>query len=170
MSHRIRILALTILVAFGYLSLSSAQDEATQDPAKKPIVENPILDMDWLAGTWSGDMWGGTFEAHYSTADGGRILSHSRLWRNKKESFFEFEVFEQRDGVVHLQPYPGGKRATGLTLVTHDAEARKAIFENENKDYPTRITYHRVGKEHLTITLSDPHGQSGKTESFELRR
>ena len=126
--------------------------------------------MDWLAGSWSGPMWGGDFHAYYSGSDGGKILSHSRLLQEGREVFFEFEVFEPRDGVVYMQPFPGGKKATGFPLESHDPKSRKAVFVNPKKDYPTRITYHRVDEDHLVITLDDPHGESGKVEVFELDR
>lgn len=140
----------------------------TKEVGAKP--EATLAEMSWLAGTWSGDMWGGRFEAHYSTPAGGRILSHSRLIKDDEVSFFEFEVFELKEGIVHMQPYPGGKLVTGLTLKTHDAKARRAVFENRDKDYPTRIVYERVGEKQLVITLSDPHGASDKVERFELSR
>ena len=74
------------------------------------------------------------------------------------------------DDVVWLQPFPGGKKAGGFRLKELDREARKATFENPEKDYPTRIVYHRKSESELVITLSDPHGESEKVERFELRK
>ena len=62
---------------------------------------------------------------------------------------------------------PGGSCCLPITSL--DAKAKKAVFENPKKDYPTRITYHRVADE-LTITLDDPHGKSDKSEVFKLNR
>ena len=125
-----------------------------------------VTDMGWIAGAWSGDMWDGTFDAYYSTAEGGKILSHSKLSKGEKVEFYEFELFE----AGHLQPFPGGRPATGLDLVEVDAKARYAVFENPDKDYPTRIRYELLEDDNLVITLSDPHGGSPKTERFDLRR
>lgn len=156
-----RSLAALLLLALPSVPLATPQGAAPEDA---------VADLAWLAGTWSGDMWGGRFTAHYSTPEGGKILSHSRLMHGEEESFYEFEVFELRDGVLHLQPYPGGKKAGGFELASQDAGARKAVFENPEKDYPTRIVYERSGESDLVITLSDPHGGSEKVERFELSR
>ena len=115
-------------------------------------------------------MWGGRFEAHYSTPDGGRILSHSRLFADGRERYYEFEVFEPHGELVQLLPFPKGKPATGFMLKSHDPVARKASFENPDKDFPTRIVYERVADDNLVITLSDPFGDSEKIEIFDLRR
>lgn len=159
---------LLLLTGAVLLSNSSAAGTVQETAELSPTAE--IEQMEWLAGTWSGAMWGGRFEAHYSSAAGGRILSHSRLFIKDDVRFYEFEVFEPKDSVVYLQPYPGGKAATGFALESHDSEARKAIFENPKKDYPTRIVYERVGQDQLVITLTDPHGESDKVERFELKR
>ena len=136
---------------------------------KRVTPQQVIADMSWLAGDWSGEMWGGRFVAHYGAPLNGQILSFSKLLKGTEEAFYEFEVFYVRDLTVHLQPYPGGKRVTGLKLTTSDPKARKAVFENPTKDYPTRIVYHRVSEDNLVITLSDPHGGSAKVERFDLR-
>jgi hypothetical protein len=128
-----------------------------------------LAGMSWLAGAWSGAMWGGRFDAWYSSPEGGKIIGHSKLAREEREVFYEFEVFEAEGEAVVLRPFPGGKRAVTLTLSSHDPEARKAVFENPKKDYPTRIVYHRIADDNLVITLSDPHGGSDKIERFDLK-
>jgi len=156
------------LIAASVLALAAlaAAFARPQEPERAPRV----ADLGWLAGTWSGDMWGGRFVAYYSTAEGGKVLSHSKLLEDGKVAFYEFEVFEERDGAVALQPYPGGKPADGFRLASLDGAARKATFENPEKDFPTRIVYERVADDRLTIVLSDPHGGSDKVERFELAR
>lgn len=164
------LVALTLLSAAlsaHWHPLAASQDggEGQHVPPAEVLAE-----LDWLAGSWSGDMWGGRFEAFYSTPAGGKILSHSRLLKGATVAFYEFEVFEARDLVVHLQPYPGGKPAEGFTLQAHDPANREVVFENPDKDFPTRITYQRTSDDALLIVLSDPHGESDKVERFELVR
>lgn len=152
------------------LLLASFRLQAAGEPADRVEPRQVLAALGWLAGDWSGSMWGGTFTAYYSTPDGGRILSHSRLLQDESVAFYEFEVFEPDGERVLMQPYPGGEPAVGLHLVSHDPKARSATFENPDKDYPTRIVYQRTSDTELVITLSDPHGGSPKTERFELER
>ena len=169
----IRIQAAAGLLALATFVAPFAQDADPQEAGSQdePVEPTEILaGLDWLAGSWIGPMWGGEFHAHYSTPAGGKILSHSRLYQDGKEVFFEFELFEPRDGVVYMQPFPGGRKAVGFPLESHDPKAHKAVFVNPEKDYPTRITYHREEENRLIITLDDPHGGSDKVEVFELDR
>ncbi len=161
-----RFALLVIVFMLSSLYLARSQPEETSARAAEEQVEA----LDWLAGSWSGDMWGGRFHAFYSTPEGGTVLSHSRLLKEGKEAFYEFEVFALRDGVVHLQPFPRGAKAVGLRLHSLDAAARTAVFENPDKDYPTRIEYRRTSDDELVITLTDPHGGSDETERFVLGR
>jgi hypothetical protein len=159
------LLLVPLLVLAGAVSSLRTPDELAAAPAPAPNLK----DMAWIAGTWSGDAWGGRFVAYYSTPEGGKVLSHSRLQKDGKEAFYEFEVFDMGGDQIRLQPFPGGKRAHGFLLKELDAAARRAVFENPKKDYPTRIVYECPTPDNLVITLSDPHGKSGKTERFDLR-
>jgi hypothetical protein len=70
---------------------------------------------------------------------------------------------------VYLQPFPGGKAAPSFELKSCDVKARKAVFENSRKDFPTRIEYQRASDGSLVITLTDPFGGSDKKEVFDLK-
>lgn len=158
-------LAAALLLGLIGLASTGAEEEGEYVSPQELLAE-----LRWLSGSWSGSMWGGTFHAYYSTPEGGKILSFSRLEKDGKRVFHEFEVFECRKTLVHLLPFPGGKPAAGFTYDGGNKKQRKAVFENPKKDYPTRIEYHRVADDRLVITLSDPHGKSGKTETFDLKR
>ncbi len=129
-----------------------------------------LSSLTWLAGTWKGPMWGGEFVAYYTTPEGGKVLSYSELLKDGKVSFHEFEKLDVEDGVVRLTPFPRGNPAATFKLVELDTRARKVVFDNPEKDFPTRITYHRVSRDNLVITLSDPHGKNEKQQKFDLRR
>lgn len=137
---------------------------------EKPRPAASLAGMDWLAGDWEGPLWGGTFHAYYSTPQGGRVMSYNTLTKDGKVTYHEFEVFEPAGDAVVFRPFPAGKPATTLTLTDCDREARKAVFENPEKDFPTRIVYQRVADDRLVITLSDPHNAPDKTQTFDLKR
>ena len=153
-------LVLLVLVLLTLPLVGGESADATQQ----------LSSLTWLAGTWKGPMWGGEFVAYYTTPEGGKVLSYSELLKDGKVSFHEFEKFDVEDGVVRLTPFPGGKPAARFKLVELDTRAKKAVFDNPKNDFPTRITYHRVSKDNLVITLSDPHGKKEKQQKFDLRR
>jgi hypothetical protein len=165
-----RVLA-TICISIVILLAAAAPDEKASPEAKPASGADQIAGMKWIAGTWSGPMWGGEFETWYCTPEGGKVISYSTLRKQGKLSFYEFEVFEVNSkGQVVFRPFPKGGAATPLILAEADASSRKVVFENKKKDFPTRITYHRVADDRLVITLSDPFGENKHEEVFDLRR
>lgn len=143
---------------------------AVAGPKSKKAPTEQIASMDWLAGDWVGEIWGGHFHAYYCTPEGGRVMSYNYLEKSGKKTYFEFEVFEPEGDKVMFRPFPGGKKATPLTLTSCDPQKRKVVFENPEKDFPTKMVYHRVEDDRLVITLSDPHHESDKVEKFDLKR
>ena len=122
-----------------------------------------LEDLSWLAGSWSGEVKGaapGTrFETHYTTPQGGVILSTSKAFgQNGKLSWFEFERFETRDGVLQVTPYPNGKASVSFTLVQYDSAAKKAVFANPQHDFPKSITYQRVADDRLLFVVAGDEG------------
>jgi hypothetical protein len=136
-------------------------------PASPPT----ITDLTWLEGTWQGRIGGRDFEAHYTGVEGGQVLSASKYTENGKPAGFEFERFEQRGDTLLLTPFPEGKSSVSFPLAEYDSRTRRAVFENLSHDFPTRISYQRVGKDRLTILVSGP-GEDGKEQvlTYALNR
>jgi len=123
---------------------------------RRPAAPPTVSDLSWLQGIWQGRIGGRDFEAHYTGAEGGQILSASKYTEEGKPSGFEFERFEQRGDTLVLTPFPEGKSSVSFPLAEYDAQNRRAVFENLAHDFPTRISYQRVAKNRLTILVSGP--------------
>ncbi len=138
---------------------------------RRPVAPPTISDLSWLQGVWHGRIGGRDFEAHYTGAEGGQILSASKYTEAGKAAGFEFERFEQRGDTLVLTPFPEGKSSVSFPLAEYDARSRRAIFENLAHDFPTRISYQRVAKNRLTILVSGP-GEDGKEQvlTYSLTR
>lgn len=161
----------TVLLACVLLLTASLAPHGARARALEEQPGSSALSaLGWLAGDWSADAWGGRFHAHYTSPQAGKVLSFSRLVRDGKDAYHEFEVFERVDGAVRMTPFPRGARAVALTLVEGAGGEREAVFENPDKDWPTRIVYASPDAERLVITLSDPHGGSDKVEVFDFTR
>jgi Domain of unknown function (DUF6265) len=159
MNKPISIVAVTTILAAVTLAAQSKNNPHAQ-----------IASMDWIAGSWEGPIMGGTFRAYYTTPEGGKVISYNELIKDGKTAFYEFELFRVEDGKVVFNPFPGGKKVTPLTLTECVPAEMRVAFENPNKDFPTRIEYHRVAPDRLVITLADPHNKSDKTQVYDLRR
>jgi hypothetical protein len=130
-----------------------------------------ISDIAWLEGVWQGQIGGRDFEARYSGADGGQVLSASKYTEKGKAAGFEFERFEEQGDSLVLTPFPEGKSSVTFRLAELDPKARRVVFENLAHDFPTRLSYQRVANDRLTILVSGP-GEDGNEQvlTYSLKR
>jgi hypothetical protein len=132
-----------------------------------------VSDLGWLSGSWiGGSSEGTTYESHYSTPNGGVIVSASKETRNGRTVSTDFEIFYQKEGRVIFQPCPNGtKSPSNFPLVTFEALARRAVFENREHDFPQIFIFEQPALDTLRITLQGP-GKDGTARSivYEFRR
>jgi hypothetical protein len=138
---------------------------------RRPAVPPRISDLAWLEGTWRGQIGGRDFEARYSGADGGQVLSASKYTKDGLAAGFEFERFQEQGDSLILTPFPEGKSSVTFRLAELDVKGRRAVFENLAHDFPTRLSYQRVANDRLTILVSGP-GEDGNEQvlTYSLRR
>lgn len=162
-----------VVGVIAWLALASAC--ASRDGVNIPSGDahaGPELDLSWIEGSWTTQAWTGTLNAEYVTRDDGFTVGFSRLIKPgsptfPSASYYEFEVFGRDAEGYYLIPHPAGTPAPRFALASHDA--RTAIYENADKDFPTRIVYQRVA-ETLVLTLSDPVKNSAEPRVFVFTR
>jgi len=156
-----------VFLSWSYAPFAGHSAPLPRIPASPPTIS----DLSWLEGTWRGRVGGRSFEAHYTSAEGGQILSASKYTEDGKPAGFEFERFEQRGDTLVLTPFPEGKSSADFPLADYDARGRRAVFENLAHDFPTRISYQRSAKDRLTILVSGP-GEDGQEQvlTYALQR
>ena len=103
-------------------------------------AQTPSLDaVAFLAGTWTGEEGGVSMEEHWTAPAGGLMLGLHRDVFPGKPAFFEFLRIEATPkGIVYLAS-PRGAPATPFPLV--ESGGNRAVFENREHDFPTRIIY-----------------------------
>jgi hypothetical protein len=158
-----RIVMLLPTVVLLPMLTSTPAPQPTRPEGTRPAASPSIHDLSWLEGIWRGKIGGRDFEARYTGADGGQVLSASKYTDKGNPAGFEFERFEQRGDTVMLTPFPEGKSSVSFPLAEYDAKKRRAVFENLAHDFPTRISYQRVAKDRLTILVSGP-GEDGNEQ------
>lgn len=158
--------ALWLISLSFFLSVPSASiPQETTDLSAREIVET----LGWLEGDWMGKTSdGGTWEAKYSSAKGGLILSVNKKVVRGRLSSFEFERFETRGGEVIMSPYPGGKLSpVHFTLSeTYDPTTKRAEFLNPKHDFPQRLVYECPSDDRLVIHVTAERG--GRQVGFKL--
>jgi len=147
-----------------------------QDTGDLPVVhvadgerldlEPTVADLAWLAGVWTGSDGGSDWESVYTTGSGGHLVGASKELQQGHVVMTDFEHFYERDGALRMTPYPYGKASVEFTLSDYDGDARRAVFENPDHDFPKRFVYHRTGARTLEIVLEGDMG--GEDARFVL--
>jgi hypothetical protein len=151
------------LLTAAFFTLFGAQGFA---PVKELTAAEQLASLDWLAGTWRQE----GFESHYTSPEGGMILSTSKSYSQGRVVFFEFERIEiQEDSVVYV-PYPAGKASVSFKLVDYQPEKPRIRFENKEHDFPKDLTFELISGDHLRIFLTGVEKGKYRTLEFNLRR
>ena len=149
------LLALTIVLCAATTAAAAAADE------------DPLASLDWIAGTWAGTSGNVRQMEHWSDADGGILLGVHRDVFGDGRSFFEFLRIERRGDDVVYVAMPRGKGETAFKLTEHGDH--RAVFENPDHDFPTRIVYERVG-DILSATISGPANGETRSSGWSWQR
>jgi len=135
------------------------------EPAPEPGEK--LAALGWLTGTWIGPSGRGTWEARYTTADAGMLLSVNKETVNGKAVSFELERFSVEGSDIVLHPYVKGVKSPATFKMTEfDVAARRAVFENPEHDFPQIITYHRTSD--TTLNIKVQARRNGELRGFEL--
>lgn len=130
-----------------------------------------LASLKWLSGSWQGPFDKGVWEAAYTSATGGVILSANKEMIDGRVVMVEFERFTVENDDVILTPYPHGRQSEAtFKLVEHDPRLSRAIFVNPEHDFPSRIVYERTGADRLLITVTGREGDESKTLTLDLKR
>jgi hypothetical protein len=134
--------------------------------AEEPTAAEQLASLDWLAGTWRDE----GFEAHYTSPEGGMILSASKNYAGGRVVFFEFERIEiQQDSVAYI-PYPAGRSSVSFKLVDYEPEKPRIRFENKEHDFPKDLTFELISEDRLRIFLTGEEKGKYRTLELNLRR
>lgn len=157
-----------VTLSMGILAMASVNGRAENNPAP-----NQIAQLHWLEGTWRGMLGENTFEATYTSPEGGQILSISKELLPDGSAFVEFERFHTVDSFVVMTPYPGGRESVPFTMTALGDEDQQARFSNPDHDFPNDIIYTAFGRDslHIEVTGLDDNGRrQGFTVKLERVR
>ena len=129
-------------------------------PAAPPT---DVATLSWMSGLWAGSQDGIDTEEVWTSAKGGTLLGvHRDIKDGRTVSFEFFRVELVPEGLTYFAS-PQGRPATPFRAI--ETSRSRAVFENKQHDFPTRILYWlgEDGKLHARIegTL---HGQPASEE------
>lgn len=102
-----------------------------------------LEDLAWMTGHWAATVGDVHMEEAWIGPAGGVMLGVHRDVPAGGTAFFEYLRIEVRGAQVIYIASPMGRGATEFALV--QVEHRRAVFENQEHDFPQRIIYRRDG-------------------------
>ncbi len=96
-------------------------------------------DLAWLAGCWENSRAGRIGEERWTKPKGGTMLGTGQTIKDGKTVEFEFMRIHEDKGEIFFTAKPSGQSETTFKLISNTDG--KAIFENPQHDFPTRVIY-----------------------------
>jgi arylsulfatase A-like enzyme len=133
--------------------LTQLHDWQKEIGAKMPTIngESKINQLRWMAGHWRASHKGNVKEEGWFAPRNGVMVGTHRDCNAEGGSSLEHLEIVERDGLVIYRAFPSNQEPAEFTLQT--LEPRRAIFVNEDHDFPTHIEYIRENDQ-LTAKVS----------------
>lgn len=168
----LHLVALAAIAPLAPLALVPGCASQSHDTKAAHAPAHDRFDLSWLEGAWTASAWDGTLNADYTTRADGFTIGYTHLIKDGVQAYHEFEIFAHDATGFYLIPHPAGKPAPRFALTSHTPG--RAVYENREKDFPTRIVYERIGDsrigDQLIITLSDPLNKTSEPLVFTFTR
>ena len=106
-----------------------------------PSPSADVTSLAWLSGRWAGSQDGIETEEIWTTVRGGTLLGVHRDVKGDRTVGFEFFRIEAAPEGLTYFASPQGRPATPFRAVQAETGKNRAVFENKQHDFPTRIIY-----------------------------
>ena len=149
----------------GWL-LGFAQILSSLTPAHAPSAK--IDDLAFFAGAWAVERNGTLTEEYWSPPKAGAMFGVGRTIKGDKTLFFEYFRVEQRGDDLFYIATPKGEDTTEFRLTSFDG--KRAIFENPQHDYPTKVIYENVDANTLKASIEGVRNGKSSGMTWEYKR
>lgn len=123
----------------------------------------------WLAGCWGFDIDNGRYEEIWSAPTGNNIVGFSRRIEDGFTREFEFmRIVTSGGGGFDYIAMPQGENETRFNSIS--AEGTRAVFENPDHDFPSRISYEFVPPDALNARIEGKSNGQALRLSFPMKR
>jgi hypothetical protein len=128
-------------------------------------AQSPIDKASWLSGCWEAKNDRRTIIEMWMAPAGGMMLGGSRtvLANGAVREFEHLRMRTSGDTIVYTA-IPSGQNTTDFKGVPGDGVL---TFENPQHDFPSRITYRKIGADSATARVEGP-GQGGTMRGFDV--
>jgi len=124
--------------------------------------------LDWLAGCWERRAGQRTTLEMWMPPAGGMMLGASRTVAGERTVEFEQLRLEARGDTLVYTAVPSGQREAAFRAISLDTAG--FAVDNPTHDFPTRISYRRVGSDSLVARIEGPGPSGPRRIDFPMHR
>ena len=146
------ILSLLILLFFG--------------SCQKSKEVSKIVGNDWLLGKWENKSDDGNLLETWKKVNDSLFIGESYFIKEKDTLHSEQIKLEQKgEHLSYITTIKGQDNDKPITFKHNSEIVKQLVFENPANDYPKKIIYSQLSKDHIIIQISGI--QDGKTSSIK---
>lgn len=162
------------LLTIALLSISACK-QATKPAAENPVVEKPdysaMQQLNWLEGTWKNETKEGLGIETWSRENDSVYNGRSFFIIGKDTVSSESIRLEQRGKeILYIPVVKGQNDGKPVTFPLVQANNDQWIFENPKHDFPTKISYTRIGQDSLLAEISGVIEGKASSQQFAMGR
>ena len=125
----------------------------------------PAPDLSWMAGYWLDCSGGREVSETWSDPRAGLSVGHAVTVSGGEVSFEVSHIGPTPRGFAYVAQ-PGGSPPTAFVMV--EGGPRRAVFDNAENDFPTRVIYERDG-DALTARIEGEIGGQARSMEWNFR-
>lgn len=133
-----------------------------------------LADLSFISGSWQAEWGGGLGEEHWSIPSGDSMVGTFRFVKDGKARFYELMLIEQTaTGLVlrlkHFNPGLIGWEEKAQVYSYSLIEYRQNTAAFELVDKKSRLTFHRISKDALSVLLEQSANGKQSTQEFKFK-
>jgi hypothetical protein len=130
-----------------------------------------VNDLAFMEGQWQCPKWGGTFQEHWLRPTAGTMQGVGKLVTGDKTGFMEFMSIEpgEKGLVMYLLIGSPAKQQMKAAFTLTSITGKKAVFEDPQNDFPSKITYERLSATSLKCTLEGKENGKPQADVFDFK-
>jgi hypothetical protein len=151
-----------ILVLSITLALASCQ---------KSKNVSKIVGTDWLLGKWENKSDEGHLLETWTKVNDSLFVGESYFIKEKDTLHSEkIELKQKGENLFYISTIKGQNNDKPITF-KHNIEIEKQlVFENTKNEYPKKIIYKPIAKDHVLIEISGMHQEKPSTTQYSMKK
>lgn len=149
-------LKLTLATSVITCMLACNNTSSGEKAVPTQIVQYEKLDgTSWLLGTWTDSSKMGKATETWHKENDSTYSAESFIVSKKDTIFYEQVKLEQRNGeIYYIAKTKGQNDNEAVSFKLRSEHAAVLVFENPKHDFPTKITYTKIGGDSLYAEIS----------------